>query len=125
MVKKLIKFWGFRKDVLEILSNTDIFAFSTSKYEGFGIALIEAISMGIPIIASDVPACREVLFNGKAGILVEPQNIKAWELNLKKLIKSKSERLKLIKNSSQLVSLYESKKIAKEWEKLLKKELKI
>ena len=49
---------GSRNDVLNILSDTDIFAFSTTNQEGFGIVLIEALSLGIPIIASDVPSCR-------------------------------------------------------------------
>ena len=76
----------------------------------------------VPIIASDVSACREVLLNGKAGLLIEPQNIEAWEFYLKKLIKDKSKRLKLVKNSNQIVKIYDSKNIAKKWEKLLRKE---
>ena len=49
----------------------DIFVFSTTKDEGFGIALVEAMGKGIPIIASNVGACSEVLLNGECGILFD------------------------------------------------------
>ena len=65
-----VVFWGPRRDIAELLGQMDVFAFSTSRDEGFGIALIEAMAAGLPVVASDVPACREVLDDGTAGILV-------------------------------------------------------
>ncbi len=118
--KEKIKFWGFRKNVLEILSNTDIFAFSTTKDEGFGIALIEAISLGIPIIASDVPACREVLMEGKGGILVKAGNIDEWEEKLSVLMESETKRILLGKRSREISSFYDIQKVSKEYWNLLK-----
>ena len=56
-----VVFWGPRSDVPELLGQMDVFAFSTTRDEGFGIALIEAMAAGLPVVASDVPACREVL----------------------------------------------------------------
>jgi glycosyltransferase involved in cell wall biosynthesis len=67
-----VVFWGPRSDVPELLGQMDVFAFSTTRDEGFGIALIEAMAAGLPVIASDVPACREVLGDGAAGALVPP-----------------------------------------------------
>ena len=67
-----VVFWGPRSDVPELLGQMDVFAFSTSRDEGFGIALIEAMAAGLPVVASDVPACREVLGSGAAGVLVPP-----------------------------------------------------
>jgi glycosyltransferase involved in cell wall biosynthesis len=65
-----VVFWGPRSDVPELLGQMDLFAFSTGPNEGFGIALIEAMAAGLPVVASDVPACREVLNDGAAGVLV-------------------------------------------------------
>lgn len=66
----IITFLGMRRDVATILSGLDVFIFSTTADEGFGIALVEAMLAGIPIVASDVGACREVLADGDLGLLV-------------------------------------------------------
>ncbi len=63
---------GSRNDVPEILGQLDVFALSTTPDEGLGIALIEAMAGGTPIIASDVPACQEVLDDGALGLLAAP-----------------------------------------------------
>lgn len=63
---------GVRRDVPAIITELDLFVFSTTPDEGFGIALVEAMIAGVPIVASDVGACREVLSGGTHGILVPP-----------------------------------------------------
>lgn len=78
----IVTFWGDRADVPELLGQMDIFAFSTTEHEGFGIALIEAMAAGLPIVASDVAACREVLANGDVGRLVPPADSEALSLAL-------------------------------------------
>lgn len=65
-----VRLLGSRRDIAEQVSQFDIFAFSTTAREGLGIALIEAMAAGVPVIASDVPACREVLDGGAFGKLV-------------------------------------------------------
>ncbi len=71
---KQVQFLGSRNDVEELLNKLDIFVFSTTKDEGFGIAMVEAMGKGLPIIASDVGACREILQDGKYGNLVTPNS---------------------------------------------------
>ncbi len=67
-----VQFLGARNDIEKILEKIDIFVFSTTEDEGFGIALVEAMGKGLPTIASDVGACREILQDGKFGSLVKP-----------------------------------------------------
>lgn len=66
-------FAGARRDVPEAAAQFDVFAFSTTRDEGFGVVLIEALAVGAPVVASDVPACREVLEDGALGRLVPPE----------------------------------------------------
>ena len=65
-----VRFLGARRDVPELLGQLDVFAFSAKPDEGLGIALIEAMAARVPIVATDVGACREVLESGALGRLV-------------------------------------------------------
>jgi glycosyltransferase involved in cell wall biosynthesis len=67
-----VTFLGSRGDVPALLGQSDVFVFSTTQEEGLGTVLIEAMAAGLPIVASDVPACREVLSDGHWGTLVPP-----------------------------------------------------
>lgn len=67
-LKQEVSLPGARQDVPELLGCSDLFIFST-KTEGFGLALIEAMSAGIPIISSDLAVCRDILGQGSCGML--------------------------------------------------------
>ena len=60
---------GHTEDVGDLLSASDVFVFP-SLHEGLGGALLEALAMSLPIVASDLPAFREFLVPGKNAILV-------------------------------------------------------
>jgi len=68
----MVSLLGMCRDVPAIIAGLDLFAFSTTPDEGFGLALVEAMMARVPIVASDVGACREVLCNGTLGMLVPP-----------------------------------------------------
>ena len=65
-----IIFTGFTDEIPAYLSATDIYL-STSRWEGLPYALIEAQSLGIPIVATNVVGNNEVVENGKSGFLFE------------------------------------------------------
>ena len=65
-----IIFTGFTDEIPAYLSATDIYL-STSRWEGLPYALIEAQSLGIPIVATNVVGNNEVVENGKNGFLFE------------------------------------------------------
>lgn len=113
-------FLGRRSDIPELLGQADLFAFSTTPSEGFGIALIEAMAAGIPVIASDVPACREVLKNGLAGDLVAAGEHKAWSDSLRKLMTDASSRHALAAKAQAHAGSYGILNTADKWYQLLK-----
>ena len=69
-----LKILGTKRNIVQILSGMDLFIFTAKRDEGFGIAMAEAMALGIPVIATDVGACREVLNNGICGYLVPPKD---------------------------------------------------
>lgn len=71
-IEDSVTFHGSRGNIPDFLGSLDLFVMSTTREEGFGIVLIEALAAGVPIIASDVPACREVLRGGELGELIAP-----------------------------------------------------
>ena len=71
-----VKFLGLRRNVPEILSCADVFVLS-SLNEGFGLVLVEAMTMRLPIVATSVGGVPEVVEDGKTGILVAPEDPQA------------------------------------------------
>jgi len=112
-------FLGYRNDVPELLGQADLFAFSTTHAEGFGIALIEAMAAGLPVIASDVPACREVLRGGAAGKLLPPGDVLVWSQYLEQFFFDAELRHRLGQNASTHAGLYNIQHIATRWTQLL------
>jgi len=66
-----VQLLGSRRDIPQLLSQLDLFVFSAQPDEGFGIALAEAMAANLPIVATDVGSCYEVLDGGRCGLLVK------------------------------------------------------
>lgn len=86
-----IIFCGFQEDVGQYLKMFDIFILS-SKKEGLGTSLIDALSIGLPIVASESGGIPEIIDNGNNGILVEPKNSKRLAEAIINLIDDKEKR---------------------------------
>jgi glycosyltransferase involved in cell wall biosynthesis len=67
-----------------------------STREGFGLVLAEAMACGTPCAAYDVPAVREVLADGEAGVLVPPRDIPGLAAAIDRLLTDSAERERLV-----------------------------
>ncbi len=74
-----------RLEIRDWLERADIFA-HTSRWEGFGIVLLEAMLAGLPIVATRVSAVPEVVADGETGLLVEPGSVAALSAALSGLL---------------------------------------
>ena len=119
-----IHFTGFREDRLSFLKGFDVFILP-SRLEGIPRCLMEAGGMGIPIIASRIPGCTDIVINNKTGLLFTPDD----PVSLKNTILKMAHNNELRKSLGQNVSLfieknYSAKKMAKEYEELYHKLIK-
>ena len=68
-IAKRVIFTGERRDIPEVLSALDVFALSCDT-EGFGLAALEAMAAGLPVVATRVGALPELIEEGESGLLV-------------------------------------------------------
>ncbi len=87
-------FTGYRGDTPDILSAMDIFVFP-SHNEAFGIALAEAMSMGIPSVCSNSDGILDLAVDGETSLLFEVKNYRDLIVKLEKLIGSPELRNRL------------------------------
>lgn len=80
-----IKFYGQRNDVIDILEESDIFV-NPSYSEGLPTSVMEAASVGLPIIATDVGGTNEIIKHMKSGILIKPHDVDSLEQAIKVMI---------------------------------------
>lgn len=74
-----------RTDIRDWLERADVFV-HTSRWEGFGIVLLEAMLAGLPVVATRVSAVPEVVADGKTGLLVEPGDAAGVAVHLESLL---------------------------------------
>ena len=79
-------------DLWCLYSGAALFAFP-SRHEGFGLPVVEAMSQGVPVVASDIPAVREVA--GPAALLVPPGDPDAWAEAIAAVLPDGPERARL------------------------------
>ncbi len=93
-----ISFLGFRDDVIDILGISDLFILP-SHYEGISIALLEAMSAGLPAIVSDVGGNPEVVEHNQTGLLFQPGNLDSLVESILRLYKNEYLLKKMGKNA--------------------------
>ena len=113
-VSDRVHFLGFRYDVDRIFKSVDIVVLS-SHWEGFGLAAVEGMAAGKPVIASAVQGLREVVEG--AGRLFPRGNSSALSEIVKSLINNKDEYTKIKQASRDKADLFHIDKMVKEYVK--------
>lgn len=84
----VVDYWGHILDMRTVYAASSVICLPSYR-EGLPKCLLEAASCGRPVVAFDVPGCREIVINEKNGLLIEEINGHALAEGLSKLIKSK------------------------------------
>lgn len=109
-VRQYLRLTGFRTDVPDLLDAMNIFVFP-SMSEGSPIAILEAMAASKAIIASNIPAIREIVRDGEEAILVRPQNTDELKRAILLLYKDRNLRVELGHKAKERAKLYDAKEV--------------
>lgn len=117
MLQDKVSFLGFRRDVAELMASSDIFIL-TSRHEGLTRALMEAMAVGLPIIATDVRGNRDLVKSGENGYLVPLDDAEQTAIAIERLINSGNLRRSMGEKSKELVKQYDLQNIIPQMEEI-------
>ena len=89
-----VLFLGHRDDVATILAALDLFAFP-SLWEGMPMALLEAMSLALPVVAARGVGVDEAVTDGVTGLLVAPRDVEGTAAALLRLLRDPAEAARL------------------------------
>lgn len=108
------------KNIKAVFEEASIFAF-TSKFEGFGMVLLEAMSFGIPCISFDCPSGpRDIIKNGENGYLIKDRDLESFGKKLSILMSNSEIRYKMGKEAFNTVKGWNNRLILSKWDELFK-----
>jgi glycosyltransferase involved in cell wall biosynthesis len=105
-ISNSVFFFGKLVNPIPSYNRMDIFILP-SILEGFGIVLLEAMAVGIPVVATNVHGIKEVVINGESGILVPPKNADAIADAVFKIIEQPELSEKLIEQGLLRARLFD------------------
>ena len=114
-IKDSIYFVGFEQNPFKYMARADVFV-SSSMREGFGNTIVEAMALGLPVVATDCPGPAEIIQD--AGVLVPRENISAMAEAILKVLEDSSFRARVIERGLQRANDFLVETSVKNYEKV-------
>ena len=115
-----VRFLGKQEQVEEVLSISDLFLIPSGS-ETFGLAALEAMSCGVPVVSSNIGGLPEVNIHGETGYLCELGDVDAMGDYSLKILKNQDLHNELSANARKRAEQFEQSKIVEEYEAYYKR----
>ncbi len=92
---------GHQENISEWLAISDIYALPSYR-EGLPRTVLEAMAMGLPVITTDAPGCRETVMHEENGLLIPPRQVEPLIQALERMINSPKERQRMGRRSREI-----------------------
>jgi glycosyltransferase involved in cell wall biosynthesis len=99
----LVEWWGWHEDMERIYPLAHLICLPTYYREGMPKSLLEAAACGRPLVATDVPGCREIVRDGENGFLVPPRDPAELAKAIARLVVDASLRVRMGRRGRELV----------------------
>lgn len=116
-IEDKVSFLGNSYEVDKILCYSDLFILPSEK-ESFGLAALEAMACGVPVISSNVGGLPEVNIQGFSGFLSDVGNVEEMAGNAMKILENDEQLAKFKKQAIEAAMVFDTKKIVPMYEKL-------
>lgn len=110
-VKDYFVFTGFRNDLPKILPEIDVFLY-TSKEEGLGTSIIDALACGIPVVATDAGGITEIIKDNENGLLSPIKTAQGLAENVEKVLDNQLLKARLCKAGKITARQFSKKEMA-------------
>lgn len=117
-LEKNVFLLGNRNDVKELISDS-VVLLSTSRWEGFGMSIIEAFSCGVPVISFDNSGPNEIIDNGKNGEIIKRFDINAFRDAIIGFLSDREKRIRYSTCAFNSTQRFKKENIIKKWNDLL------
>ena len=116
--RKRCHLYGPTNDIRKEYLNSSVFVFS-SRFEGFGMVLIEAMSCGLPVVSFDCPCGpKDIVSDNVDGLLVPNGNVECFAKSLEELLKHPDEIRRLSKSAQDKSKLFSLDRLSLQWKEL-------
>lgn len=105
-----VKLLGFRNDIKELLAASDIFVFPSFR-EGLPVALMEAIAVGVPAVASRIRGNVDLIENGVNGFLCDPSDEKSFADHISMLLSNDVLANSFSERSKEKIKKYDTENV--------------
>src|SRR5262249_27538469 len=117
-LEDVVHLCGFQRNPWKYIARADVFAL-TSRYEGFGNVIVEAMACGVPVVATSSPGTRDIVSSGTDVVSVDRQIRASFAATLLLFLGDAALRDRMAAAAAQKAARYRTDAVAQTYDRLL------